>query len=354
MQLPQAEPLRFLATNDRLDDAGGQRCQPRHPTKRSCGPSLRGLGQIFQAGILAELDLLLPAVDLGRWLSTNVWLASRSGCGVGGLQGRPYAYMMRVIGMAREAMTNERRVLRQTGPPSTTWFFPDWEASITRQAAILDRLIRREWGPEVTSVLDVSCGIGTQVVGLAQLGYDVTASDLAPEAIERARREAATRGLHINFSVADMRQAREHHRREFDVLISCDNSVPHLLNDRQIRDAFCSFYHCIRPGGGCLITVRDYDWEDQSAVKVIPYGVRQANGRKYFAFQVWEYEGSQYDLSMYLVEDQGGEEGITHIFRTRYYAISTQRLEELLREAGFRDVHRAESEYYQPVIVGSK
>jgi hypothetical protein len=55
-----------------------------------------------------------------------------------------------------------------------------------------------------------------------------------------------------------------------------------------------------------------------------------------------------------MIEAGSGEEGVAHIFRTRYYAVSPQRLAELLREVGFRDVHRAESEFYEPVIVGSK
>lgn len=232
--------------------------------------------------------------------------------------------------------------------------FADWETSIARQATILDQLIRQEWGPEARSVLDVSCGIGTQALGLTQRGYDITASDLSPGAIERARREAEKRGQSIDFSVVDMRQAHEHHQREFDVVISCDNSVPHLLSDTEIQQAFASFYRCIKPGGGCLISVRDYDLEERSGVKVVPYGIRQVKGTRYLVFQVWEYEGSQYELSMYMIEDEGGEEGVAHIFRTRYYAVSPDRLEELLKEVGFRDVRRAESAYYQPIIVGSK
>lgn len=232
--------------------------------------------------------------------------------------------------------------------------FGDWDASIARQAVILDRLIRDAWGPRVHTILDVSCGIGTQALGLAELGYDITASDLSTGAIERARREAEKRHLAIDFSVADMRQAHERHEGLFDVLITCDNSVPHLLRDADIREAFASFYRCVRPGGGCLITVRDYDREERSGTKVVPYGIRHVDERKYLVFQVWEYEGMHYDLSMYLIEDTGRDEGVAQIFRTRYYAVRPQRLEELLRDVGFRDVHRVVSEFYQPVIVGSK
>ena len=71
--------------------------------------------------------------------------------------------------------------------------YADWEASITRQAAALDSIMQEFWGAETTTILDVACGIGTQTLGLAQLGYQVTASDLSRAAVARARWEAAAR-----------------------------------------------------------------------------------------------------------------------------------------------------------------
>jgi 2-polyprenyl-3-methyl-5-hydroxy-6-metoxy-1,4-benzoquinol methylase len=82
--------------------------------------------------------------------------------------------------------------------------FPDWEASIQRQAAALDGIISAHWGDVRMSILDLACGIGTQALGLASLGHTVTASDVSPTAVERARREAHKRSLRIDFSVADI------------------------------------------------------------------------------------------------------------------------------------------------------
>ena len=65
--------------------------------------------------------------------------------------------------------------------------FADWQASIERQARALDSIIRSEGGPEPHTILDCSCGIGTQSIGLAARGYEVAASDLSPAAVERAR-----------------------------------------------------------------------------------------------------------------------------------------------------------------------
>src|SRR5262245_17346125 len=96
--------------------------------------------------------------------------------------------------------------------------YEDWQLSSERQAAALDSIIRALAGTQCRSILDVACGIGTQSLGLASLGYQVTASDLSPTAIERARAEASRRNLGIRFSVADMRGAFTQHRRTFDVV----------------------------------------------------------------------------------------------------------------------------------------
>lgn len=232
--------------------------------------------------------------------------------------------------------------------------FQDWEASIERQANILDGIIKSEWGHNVSTIVDVSCGIGTQAIGLARLGYNVTASDLSPLAIERAKEETRKRGLDINYSVSDMRNSFTHHSKEFDVLISCDNSVPHLLCDLDILSAFREFYRCIKPDGGCLITLRDYENEERNGIQVKPYGVRVDRGLKYIILQIWEFHGDIYDLSMYLTRDDGSRKVETKIFRSQYYAVTVSKIVELMREAGFKGAKQIESDFYQPVIVGTK
>lgn len=230
-----------------------------------------------------------------------------------------------------------------------------FEGAIGRHAEMLGTIIEQHGGGEVRSILDVSCGIGTQTLGLAQRGYQVTASDLSPQAIERARREAEQRGLDIPFSVVDMRQAYQYHQTQFDLVLSADNAIPHLLNDADIQQAFTQFYHCCRPGGGCLITVRDYEAEDLTSGQVRPYGLREAHGRRYLIFQVWDFhEPLIYEVSMYFVEDDGTTDCKTHVMRTKYYAISTGRLIDLMTEAGFEGVQRLDGVYFQPVLIGFK
>jgi SAM-dependent methyltransferase len=232
--------------------------------------------------------------------------------------------------------------------------YPDWDASIARQTADLDGICRDFWPGGVSTVLDVACGIGTQALGLATLGYEVTASDLSAAAVERARREGDRRGLRIDFSVADVRAVHAHHQKQFDLVIACDNALPHLLSDGELLTAFGQMFACTRPGGGCLITVRDYDKEDRSGLQMKPYGVRLEGGRRYALFQVWEFHGLIYDLAMYFVEDAGGADCRTHVMRSQYYAVGTDKLLALMEQAGFREVQRLDGRFYQPVLLGRK
>jgi SAM-dependent methyltransferase len=233
--------------------------------------------------------------------------------------------------------------------------YEDWEASIAWQAECLCRIIQARWGERVASVLDVSCGIGTQSLGLARLGFQVTASDLSPEAIARAKKEAKARNLRIPFSVCDMREAFRHHGGGFDMVIACDNSVPHLLSDEAILHALQEMYACLSPGGGCLLTIRAYDKEARGRGIVKLYGIREEGSKRFLIFQVWDFEGEQYALSMYFIEDDMPS-GVakTHVMRSRYYAISPHHLLELMEQGGFAEVKRLDDVFYQPVLVGTK
>lgn len=232
--------------------------------------------------------------------------------------------------------------------------FQDWEASIARQAAVLNSIIREHLGDDAESILDVACGIGTQALGLAALGYRVTASDLSRESVERARREAVQRGLGIGFSVADMREVHTHHQRDFDVVLVFDNAVPHLLSDSDLLQAFQQFYLCTRRGGLCFISVRDYDQKEHSGTQVKPYGLRVENGVRYLVFQVWEWKRPLYDLAMYFVEDRGDAEPKTWVMRSTYYAVGTAKLMALMEAAGFAEVQRLDGRFYQPILVGRR
>ena len=88
---------------------------------------------------------------------------------------------------------------------------------------------------------------------------------------------------------------------------------------------------------------------------VKPYGIREEDGARYLIWQVWDFDGDQYNLSMYFVEDNMQVSmGKTHIMRSRYYAISPNSVLALMREAGFVELERLDEVFFQLVLVGRK
>jgi hypothetical protein len=112
---------------------------------------------------------------------------------------------------------------------------------------------------------------------------------------------------------------------------------------------------CLREGGACLVTVRDYEREERGKDLVKPYGTRLVDGRRYLLFQVWDFDDEHYDLSFFFVEENlSTREVTTHVMRSRCYAVSTARLMALMRDAGFEDVRRLDGVFYQPVLIGTR
>lgn len=89
---------------------------------------------------------------------------------------------------------------------------PDWNQRYAEQNTPWDTgkpsgelqriLLERDISP--CRALELGCGSGTNAVFLAQAGYDVTAVDVSPLAIERARAKANQAGVPVALFVADL------------------------------------------------------------------------------------------------------------------------------------------------------
>jgi len=239
--------------------------------------------------------------------------------------------------------------------PYYKYIYTDWDASLQRQAGMLDNVIHEYFGGKVQRILDAACGIGTQSIGLAQLGYTITASDISASELEQARKEAEKRNLKVEFKVADMRHLSAAHQEKFDLVIACDNAIPHLLSDGEILKAFWEFYQCTTLEGGCLITVRDYENMERSGQRINPRTVHETDEGKLLIFDLWEFDGDFYDFTTYAVLDKGDEEPKIQVIRGgRYYCVTIQTLENLMRQAGFKNIVTLQERFFQPLILGVK
>jgi SAM-dependent methyltransferase len=231
--------------------------------------------------------------------------------------------------------------------------YEDWDAAIERQGRILADVIRERWGADARLVLDAAVGVGTQALGLAARGFAVTGSDISEGAVRRAVHEATARGLRMACHVADFRAlaARD---RSADAVIVFDNALPHLETEGDIRRALAECLRCVRPGGGCVISLRDYGAPPPSGtVQVHPYGERRWNGRRYHLRQVWTWQGARYDMALE-VQPLDGAEAPTTILNATYFSIAPARVAALMAAVGFTEVARLDGRFFLPLLVGTR
>jgi SAM-dependent methyltransferase len=238
--------------------------------------------------------------------------------------------------------------------PDYHLIFADWDTSMAQQAEALDGLLRRHLGAGPYRVLDCSCGIGTQAIGLALAGHRVVGSDLSPVAAARAATEAATRGAGLAAAAADMRLL-PFRPSVFDVVVCADNSLPHLLTAEDVEAALLGMRRVLRDDGLLVITVRDYDEARGDRPTATPARVTKTLDGQVITFQLWHWheDGERYDLEHFQLVPEGSTWDI-RVRRTTYWALTRAQLTEFAAEAGFTGVtwHTpALSGYYQPVLT---
>jgi SAM-dependent methyltransferase len=232
--------------------------------------------------------------------------------------------------------------------------YENWDASVVRQGAELASIIRERWGAGARFVLDAALGIGTQALGLLGQGFRVVGSDLSPGAVSRARVEAGRRGLALPCHVADFR-ALAIRAAAVDVVLVGDNALPHLDSEPDVEAALAEWRRCVRAGGGCVISMRDYGTPPApGTVEVRPYGERVWEGRRYRLRQVWTWHGPRYDVALEIADADDPAPPPRAVLTTSYLAITPACVAELMSAAGFTSVQRLDGRFFQPILVGTR
>lgn len=233
--------------------------------------------------------------------------------------------------------------------------FLDWDATTQEQAVILDRLFVNNGYDKSAHILDCACGIGTQAIGLAALGYHITASDISEGALVQARERAARNHVQIPFTNADFCALSETFAEQFDIVIAMDNALPHMLTGNALESAIKSIVKRIAQGGMLVASIRDYDALLMSKPPYSPPYIHQTDKGQRVAFQTWKWEGENYRLVQYIIDDEDTLQ--TSRFECEYRATRRGEMTSLLIANGCSNVtwlFPEETGFYQPIVIAKK
>ena len=129
-------------------------------------------------------------------------------------------------------------IYKQDDVANLPWFSP-----------LLDNEVREyleKINSHTGSFLDLGTGLGTQGIELARLGYDVTATDISPTAIQKAEERARREGVSITFLVDNILKTRLP-PDSFNFLY--DRGVFHTMEPRQRKKFVRTIRRLIKKDG---------------------------------------------------------------------------------------------------------
>ncbi len=233
--------------------------------------------------------------------------------------------------------------------------FLDWQATTQEQAVILDRLFVDNGFDKSAHILDCACGIGTQAIGLAAIGYRVTGSDISDGELAQAKERARKNNAAVRFEHADFCALSDTFSEQFDIVIAMDNALPHMLTGNDLASAIKSITNRIKDGGMFVASIRDYDALLMDKPPYSPPYIHKTDKGQRVSFQTWVWDGEHYKLTQYIIDDE--ETLQISKFDCEYRATRRQELTTLLLANGCSDVvwkFPEETGFYQPIVIAKK
>lgn len=206
--------------------------------------------------------------------------------------------------------------------------------------ALIEKLLKEQG---VKTVLDMTCGTGSQVLYLAQRGYKITGSDLCPDLIKIARNKAKKKKLDVQFIEGDMRHIKV---GQFDAVITIFSAIGHVSKS-EFEKTLQNIRHNLNPGGTYIFDIFNLQALTEDVVQNFKMDIQtEVNGVKFRNQQYSEIDREKgllisHDKYM-IIKDDSEPEYKTNTFSLQMY--TAKELRELLEKTGFEVLNQYDME----------
>lgn len=200
---------------------------------------------------------------------------------------------------------------------------------------------------KITRCLDAGCGVGLHSIILSKLGVKVLGIDISASMIEKARELAQRFGVSAEFEVLDFSLIKEKYKEKFELVLCIGNTLPHLINEKDLLVALRNFYNALMPNGILIVQILNYDKIMENEERIV--SVRETPERIFVRFYDFEptIVGSP-SLKVFEIRKDFLKFNVLIVDKTKNYSfklittrirpIKSEDLCKKLRMVGFKDV----------------
>jgi glycine/sarcosine N-methyltransferase len=221
-------------------------------------------------------------------------------------------------------------------------YFVNWDSRLAYEIPFLEQQLRTLGeDPSQIRVMDSACGTGHHAIALANIGFQVSGSDLYPEMVSLADANARSADAKVIFRTAGFGSINETFKQPggFDAVLCLGNSLPHVSSEADLEKALLDFKQLLRPGGLLLLQMRNFDKVMQEKNRWMePQSVKDGSTEWLF-LRFYDFEANgmiQFNiLSLHRKADAPWH---TQFTSTHLLPIYSDKLSKELISLGFRDV----------------
>ncbi|PYV44523.1 MAG: hypothetical protein DMG06_06075 [Acidobacteria bacterium] len=207
-----------------------------------------------------------------------------------------------------------------------------WPARIGAEGMFFKKLVT---DLKLKSSLDVACSTGFHVIMFRRLGLDAVGVDASPKMIEKARANAITCGVTVEYILGDFTNLSKRFSEGFDIITCLGDTISHLKTKLEVKRAFQEIYKCLNAGGLFVLQNRNYDYIVKNRVRFMPpTGSRNGTEETLF-FRLFDFNPKSIDFSIVKFHRHENKWDST-VQTTEIYPYLKSELENLLKAVGFK------------------
>ena len=192
-------------------------------------------------------------------------------------------------------------------------------------------------GKSIRTLLDVSIGTGSMTLPMADLGIQISGSDLSEAMLSRCQKKCNARSIPVTLKHSDFRTVAEVFQEQFDCVASTGNSLGYVSNEDVLRtleqmDALA------KPGGYLYLDLRNWDMILEKKPRYYLYNPSFIGDTRVNLMQFWDYlPDGTVDFNLLYTFEQNNRIMQTEHFVEHYIPIPRQLILDKLCTMGYQD-----------------
>jgi 2-polyprenyl-3-methyl-5-hydroxy-6-metoxy-1,4-benzoquinol methylase len=205
------------------------------------------------------------------------------------------------------------------------YMFPEKQFTIAEEQ--VDKILALTRLPKC-AVLDLCCGPGRHLIGLAKRGYSVTGVDSTMCLLEKAKERADAAGVNVELVQCDMRDFVR--SGAYDLVLNMYTSFGFFDKEDDLK-VLRNICESMRPGGVCLMDMIGKEWLAQALQ--FTTSSDEPDGSVLVQRQKIVDDWSRMEIELILIKNTQAR-----TLRFQHTVYSGRELKELLFQAGFQRV----------------